>query len=677
MVQEPYSISLGGTLFPLRTNSAVIEQPQQQWAPKTSTGDTDQDDDNIRSTVGWSDISGGIGRDPMESASDVNRSWWSTHNTRYPGHMLHPPLAIGAPSRHRPGQYFIPIPAIPGGAGTIREIIDFFGLIYVVFDDKVCQFNQGTREWRDPPVVHTLPGNARSSLVTRLGDARTLTLFINCGADGYAHAHYDADSGQVVWANVNHPSAWMVWWDEQVWSMDDTGQLSKATAAGGPWTADAWLPVADGQVSNMVTLKGVNNLKVINAVTKDGKLWRHDAEAPKWLETSLDLPVHPDTGRGVAGWEGMVFISSGMAIHRMDFRGFEAIVDQIGLDQDAGLPDERSGTIVQLLRGQNSLIALVQGVTKRIGHSLSPLPGEQLATGPLTLTEASRASTILEYTGQGWQVLWAGGQDGIPDPSHPQITTGRIIEISDSVRLWWGAGSQLWYMELPVFHNNPQNLPDLEFANFAETLTPWFNAGIAGAQKVAIDALLELAGFSALPGSPVDENKVRLYVGYDYEPQWYPIYPAVPSDNPYDDPLDIELLRGELYLPRNPAIPDDRGGGRAGVTNSAIRFLIQTWLGYNIRQSPDPRSLTYEYYKRAGRRQKFEYLVSLDLALPYNLVSAADLRARLKKMVKNPEMVPFEWEGETIYVKVFNNIRTSLPDEDTFVNIAELTLIEI
>lgn len=677
-------VTLDRVRYRVFKESGIDENTQSQWAAKITTGDTDRDSDPIRSTLGFSDLRGGINQENIEGAGDVNRTRWSTHDTRYQGHMLHPPLAIGSPSKLKPRQTSIPIPNLPGVARDISFMIEFYGDEIVCFGDKVARFLPESDTWASPTLQHTLPGTATSGIVIRLGDSRQLYLIICCGDAGYAYATYNETTQAITWANVtNHAATWMQWWDYRIWSLDNSGQLAKAPTPDGEWTNDAWLPVPDGYATNLFTFVADENLLKLYAVSKDGNLWQHDAVNQKFIKTRLDLPFHPETGLGAVGWEGTAYVSSGTSITRYALRGGgQAVADQVGPDQDAGLPFGRSGTIVQLLRGQRSLIALVRGIKATPNLAMTPGPGDPFR-GPMRLTDNAFASTILEHTGSGWQVLWAGGQDGVPDPTHPPITYGHLAETLGGVRLWWGAGQQLWYIKLPIFINNPQNLPDREFCTFSETITPWFNANIIDARKVAVGILLEHSNLE-MSAPETGENKVQIWVAYDYHNVWFPVYPKQPSGNPYDDPLDLQALDGHLYLPANPYhIPhhgDEREhGGREGVPFKAISFLVRTWVGANQRISPDVRSITLEYYKRLATEQKYEYSVTIDLANPFDRRSPYQLRQHLKSVVDRAEMVNFSYEPDDVDLWVlvlWSNRHTSAGRErdDPY---ARLQLIEV
>ena len=631
-IQSEYEVLLGGTRF--ITVGPVYRSMSSQWAPKVTSGDTDRDSDPIRSTLGFSDLRGGIGLGVMEGASDTNRLDWGTHDTRYLGHMIHGPVAIGPASVAFPSQRTIPVPTIVGGTPDISVIEEFANELYICFGSKVLKWQDLSTSWS--ALIHTLPGVAESAIVTRLGGAQTVYLIVACGDAGYAY--YDGST----WTNVDsHKADFFVWWDYRLWSIDGTGQLAYATGPGETWTSDAWLPLPDDYATALLTTKSTNNIQSIFVVTLDGSLWEHDAANSKFIKTSLDLPFHRDTGVGTAAWRESLYIPSGLAVYKFNNRGLDAVVDVVGPDRDDGLPANRGGRIVQIVPSKTSFMALVEGeAVDTTAGFLSPFLFDGL---PQLIHSIDRnPSTILEHVGNGWQVLWAGGQDGVPDSAHSQVKTARISSAFSKYRLWFSAGKQLWYIDIPQHVINPQNIPDRAYAYTCVSITPWFHANIAEAQKVALNVLAETRNLNANgPSLAVD-------VGYDYADNWHEIE---------------EFTSQELHDPS--FLPDHLSAGKApaqGFAFRSIRFRIRSTLGVNQQVTPDLTGLTLEYFKRLGIRQKYEFRVTIDLSRRKGNTSAGELRQRLTEIGAEPTLTPFVYKPEggeyrTYYVKVLQEQR--------------------
>ena len=375
----------------------------------------------------------------------------------------------------------------------------------------------------------------------------------------------------------------------------------------------------------------------------------------KFVETELDLPIHPDTGIGTIPFHESMMIPSGLALYKFDIGAISSPVSIIGPDLDAGLPASRSGRIVQLLGTQTSLIALIEADTTPLGEQR--YLSRSLLGDSLQYNQELLFSTILERVGSGWHVLWAGGQDGQPSRDHGRINHGAVSDAYGLYRLWFGTGNQLWYIDLPRHVTNPDQIPTRLYAHYAESITPWFNANVAGAQKVALSILRQvdnLVGAVSIQQEGADPPGalVHIDIAYDYEEgddSWRTI---VDSDGEAVV-LDGRQTDDQLFPP--PRAPNTEP--RTGTTFKAIRFRIRSTLGENQLVSPDIRSLTFEFYKRLGILQRYEFQVTVDLSEGYNGLSADQLRARLELMSSRANMVSFAYKDKsaqvrTHYVKV-------------------------
>ena len=448
--------------------------------------------------------------------------------------MLHPPAAIGEASSHFTNQRTIPIP-VAADLAAISFIEDFGNELYVGFGTKVYKWNEASTDWS--AVLHTLPGVATARLVTRLGTARTLYLIIACGDAGYSY--FDGTD----WADVTAQKAvFMVWWDYKVWALAPDGLMSFTDDLAGAWTEDAWLPLPeDSATSMLVADTGLEQLPAIHVISKEGSLWLHNSADSRFVRTTLELPFHPDTGVGSTVWRGSIYIPSGLALYQVDSR---AVVAEVGLDRDAGLPQNRSGRIIQLIPKQRTLIALVEGESTAVEQDFIT-PGPLDSYFPLVYNSTSKPSTILERVGSGWQVLWSGGQDGLT-PSEPlELTTGHISSAYGEYRLWFGTATQLWYIDIPVHVINPTNLPSQLYAYYGETITPWYNANQAETLKVALNYLVETRNLSE------DGAHVLIDAAFDYdeaESSWQSL--VVEVDGGYEDlDLDDSTLQDAFYFP--------------------------------------------------------------------------------------------------------------------------------
>lgn len=84
-------VALGTTLFPIKggVRSAMISV----FPGKVVIGDYTKDDEQLASSLIFSDQRGGILKEEMDEKVDFDRAYWSTLNTRYKGHLPLPVLA--------------------------------------------------------------------------------------------------------------------------------------------------------------------------------------------------------------------------------------------------------------------------------------------------------------------------------------------------------------------------------------------------------------------------------------------------------------------------------------------------------------------------------------------------------------------------------------------------------
>jgi hypothetical protein len=90
-VVEQNEIVLNGVYYPLaRPVQSVLASI---YPSKVVIGDTSKDSQLYSSIIHWSDWRGGLGKERMAGAADVNRAWYSSLQLRYNNHLVLPGLA--------------------------------------------------------------------------------------------------------------------------------------------------------------------------------------------------------------------------------------------------------------------------------------------------------------------------------------------------------------------------------------------------------------------------------------------------------------------------------------------------------------------------------------------------------------------------------------------------------
>ena len=282
-------------------------------------------------------------------------------------------------------------------------------------------------------------------------------------------------------------------------------------------------------------------------------------------------------------------------------------------------------------------------------------------------------SLILSQENAGWRVVWTQTPEQLEDGDVRPIVNSAFVAQG---RLWWAQGQQMYYMELGRNPPEANNWRRERYQETGETITPWFDAGVSDTRKVALAVLAEIEGLTTPEALPADKARasVEVAAGYDFDEE---------EDNfetltlPKDE--DSPVLYG----------PADfwtilEGKTRLGRRFRAIRFRIRSVLGtYDGADfvSPDVRGLTFEYYKRLGIRQRYEYSVTVDLSNAYGELEVEQMRKSLREVIENDLEVPFNYrdEGgwETRYVKVLNGSKSELTGHNVkgsqlFLSLSEL-----
>ena len=143
-------------------------------APRFTIGDTQRGADPRASILTQNDFRGGIGWNRGLDSGSADRSWWSTCQTRFKGHVLLPRKAN--------------VTTANTGGGFIKSISEFTvgasTSIYTVnSDSKVYQYNNASNLWSSALATLTDPND--ETIVFR--DATADYLIFARGESGYTY----------------------------------------------------------------------------------------------------------------------------------------------------------------------------------------------------------------------------------------------------------------------------------------------------------------------------------------------------------------------------------------------------------------------------------------------------------------------------------------------------------
>jgi hypothetical protein len=177
-------------------------------------------------------------------------------------------------------------------------------------------------------------------------------------------------------------------WDSKTWKMATDGKWWYSTdsvSATPNWTAaDANGGLDDYGLTpkSLTVYRDANGNLIPYCATTEG-LFAFSSDDSQWIETELTLPKHDQTGLGLVVWNDALYVSGGLSVKKY-ISATVATLDEMGLVQDDGLPQLRSGEIVKFIKGYNEFFALIDS----------------------TYEGANSKSQVVSWDGRGWRVWW-------------------------------------------------------------------------------------------------------------------------------------------------------------------------------------------------------------------------------------------------------------------------------
>lgn len=465
-----------------------------------------------------------------------------------------------------------------------------------------------------------------------------------------------SESDRRRWTEVDTPAVYMAAWDNRAWSIDRDGQM-RWTYNLADWTNDAALPLPRDYANGLITAQNPTAPgEVLYVPTRLG-LYIHIPIDSALRQTRLRVASDPRNGVGTVEHDGGVYFPAiEQAIYHLDTGQFQSL-EEIGPRQDAGLPiDFEDCQVDQMLSWSHGLLAVLNPPR---GNPTAPHNDFDYIEGGTLVQGTDRyLSIILSYRNQNWHTVWT--EPALPGQTHPHVLDAIVHE----AQLFIVQDTDFIIIDL---ERNPLELQSwnrIQYEETAETVTPWYNAGIVDVQKVALTMLgeiewLNLGGIVVTQENQEQIGTMEVFYGVDYQDGWERLTPEGgwhPQPTRFNA-LGNRLPSSVLYDPL-PFIDNE------GLAFDAIRFRVLTAQG-TINDSewitPDIRGLTMEYYKRLGLSQRYEYTVTLDISQFYGDRSPEKQRQELQKLIETPLLTEFTYRGRggwrTGWVKVLGSTR--------------------
>ena len=411
--------------------------------------------------------------------------------------------------------------------------------------------------------------------------------------------------------------------------LDNSGQLDYSTDEGVTWIANALSTLADGYFTALFKYHNPTGQSVIYLGTKEGPFYLDYGHAA-WIETTLFLPFHDFNCKGAESFRDSAYFPSGMSVY--EYHTNPDYVRLVGLDRDAGMPSDYTGSIIKILRGHNYMYAFVDATATAI-RDLYPA-GQY---GDITIYEDEGYSAVMRWTAPsseskgGWSVAHLGSAAATP------ISASVIATADDIYRLWFGIDNTVTFIPLQETIQNPKELTTFPFGLTSEHITSWFDADNAVIDKLAF----ELAGYYEDLAAD-NQEYVMLYYATDYDDDtWMLLTNSTFTDGKID-------VTGETVF----TFASD-----AGLSFKAIRFReLMFRRGSDNTKSPDARWLRLKYIKLL--EPKYARTVQLDCSRNYRYQTARTMVSNLEAAVATKTLGAFTFKNgrasETHQVRISN-----------------------
>ena len=602
-VEAPNEISLNGVYYPIaRPVQSVLSSI---YPAKVVIGDTTKDSQARTSVIAWSDWRGGIGVNRMETGGDVNRAWWSTCQLRYKNHLILPGLDNDAKANKTSTSLTDP---------SIGAIGELSSEIYVAWNGstseaaKIYKYNNASDVWGS--ALATPSDQVTDTVTWRTLAGETFLIFAHYDANGSGYTRFDGST----WTEDATDSQYVAAWDDRLWGISYAGQLWYSIVAGTE-VNDAKLPLPAGSVTGLFVARDAGGEPILYAATKKG-LFAHDAANSKFIQTELTIPNHPHAGKGTIRWRDSIYMPAGLGVYKYINQAGGAVLAVTGPDRDDGVPTNQRGTIKFMTGSHNELFAGLDASTAPNITSGDSIPYQwQSHHGSMVIDDDTGYSTILGYDDMGWETKWTASSAG------RSLQSLTVSDAYDEYRMWWGFNGEIKFMKIPSDIINPSFVSDFEFAASGVHETPWFNAGQAEVDKLALKLRVEVQDASST-------ETVAVEYATDYA-ESYTSLGTITSDG----------------------ITSYTFGSSAGTAFRAIKFKMSLARTTNTgtvnytKLTPDVVSTTLEWRKKLP--SKWGHQVQVDINKEYKGKSPKDLRAALLSAIESTTLVEFTFRDDS------------------------------
>jgi hypothetical protein len=555
---------------------------------KVVMGDYTKDSETDKSSITFRDHDGGIGIKDMVESKHSNRSFWSTCELGFPGHLIPGPLATDCGN---------PTEALTNPA----LMFEFNNLEYVCFGVDV-------RTWTESTSLFSASLRTLGAIPTDWVIHKS-KLYLACVTD------FERLTAPTTWTTGNtltggaKDTLFLLNWDEKLLRLDSTGLLSVSVDEGVTWVDNAQSNLASGSFTSLIL--GRNSADYIVPFMGTTTGWYElDYDSAEWLDSGLTFPENAYACKGAATWRDLsTYIPVGMGIYQFATAANPTTITPMGPDRDYGLPKEYRGNIIKILPELNGLYILASS------DSAGSVPQNVFASWnywDTVIYDEEYYGILMKWSGKGWSVIKASS-----NAVSGAGVTGNIGTPNGNYRLWFAMEKKVWYIPLQSVLQNPLEIPDYQAQASGEHIWGWFDADNAVVDKNGIDVTAYVERASAT-------EYVEIYYGTDYD------------DNTWTLLTNTAFTDGKIDADGETNFSFASG---AGVNFKAIRFKAVLKRGSTATAYPDLRWLRLEYIKIPDVNYLYSFVI--DASHDYRHKRSSTLVSNLKTAAETKTLGDF------------------------------------
>ncbi len=431
---------------------------------------------------------------------------------------------------------------------------EFNNVLYMANGNILSKLNGTNDGWTE---IAILPSTITHLLVSSDGD---LLIFL-----GDSVNYWSMTTGEVFTeTNVALANLGLLW-DGKTWKMAVNGRWWYSTdpkSATPTWTAGDASGGLDDYVltpKSVVVYRDANGDLIPYCATTSGD-WAYDQANAKWIQTEVILPTHDQTGLGFVVWHDALFTSGGLSVIKY-ISATTATITEVGLQQDDGLPQLRSGEIVKLIKGYNEFFALIDS----------------------TYEGATSYSQVVSYDGRAWRTWWEASA------VNKNMYSGIVTSVNKH-QLLFSTTDGVYSISLQRTSINPKKVSGYTYGTAGVLISPRFDAGSKVFPKVAT----KMTTFTddTISGSASVTIRYQINAGT-----------AVISST-----TGWTALSGTIITD---GVNEYAFGSSAGISFYDLQFRTDlTQGGGTTTVSPILKSMVLSFYKQTDRKKSWTFTVN-------------------------------------------------------------------